>query len=39
MKTIKYSFNELKNEARYLIDRGAIDSHQPICILCEFISP
>ena len=36
---IKYSIDELKNEARCLVEKGMIDRHQPICILCEFIPP
>ena len=35
----KYSIDELKNEARYLVKKGAIDRHQPICTLWEFIPP
>lgn len=37
MKTIVYTLNELKSEARCLLDRGIINRHQPLCILCEFI--
>ena len=37
--TVDYSIDEIKNEARHLVERGIIDRHQPICILCEFISP
>lgn len=37
--TVGYSINEIKNEARHLVERGIIDRHQPICILCNFIPP
>ena len=39
LATVDYSIDEIKNEARHLVERGIIDRHQPICILCEFIPP
>lgn len=32
-----YSIGEIKDEARYLVERGQIDRHQPIYVLCQFI--
>jgi hypothetical protein len=37
--TVDYSIKNIKDEARHLVDRGIIDRHQPICVLCEFIPP
>ena len=37
--TVDYSIDEIKEEARRLVERGIIDRQQPICILCEFIPP
>lgn len=37
--TFDYSIDEIKDEARHLVERGMVDRHQHICILCEFISP
>ena len=34
-----YSIDEIKNEARQLIECGAVDDQQPIWVLCEFIAP
>ena len=36
---IDYSIDEIKDEARYLVDRGKVNINQPICVLCEFIPP
>ena len=35
--TINYSINEIKDEARQLVETGKINSHQPIYVLCQFI--
>jgi hypothetical protein len=37
--TVNYSVNEIKNEARHLVEIGKIDIHQPIYDLCQFIPP
>ena len=37
--TINYSIEELKDEARYLVERGLVDRQQPICVLCQFVPP
>ena len=37
--TVDYSIDEIKAEARHLLERGMINRQQPICILCEFIPP
>ncbi|MDJ0574380.1 MAG: DUF4327 family protein [Xenococcaceae cyanobacterium MO_234.B1] len=37
--TVDYSIDEIREEARRLVERGIIDRQQPICILCEFIPP
>ena len=37
--TIDYSIDEIKHEARHLVETGMINRQQPICILCEFIPP
>ncbi len=37
--TVDYSIDEIRQEARQLVERGIIDRQQPICILCEFIPP
>ncbi|MEL6788195.1 MAG: DUF4327 family protein [Cyanobacteria bacterium J06607_15] len=36
--TVNYSIDEIKDEARHLVEIGKIGIHQPICVLCEFIS-
>ncbi|MGK7948111.1 MAG: DUF4327 family protein [Xenococcaceae cyanobacterium] len=37
--TVDYSISEIKDEARHLVEKGAIDRQQPIYILCKFIPP
>ena len=37
--TTDYTLDEIKDEARYLVEAGKVDSHQPICVLCQFIPP
>jgi hypothetical protein len=37
--TTDYSIDEIKNEARHLVEIGKIDIHQPIYVLNRFISP
>lgn len=39
VKTVDYSIDEIKDQARYLVQRGLIDRQQPICILCQFVPP
>ena len=34
---VNYSIGEIRDEARCLIERGQIDRHQPIYVLCQFI--
>lgn len=36
---VDYSFDEIKDEARHLVDIGKVDRHQPIYVLCQFIPP
>jgi Domain of unknown function (DUF4327) len=35
--TINYDIEVIKEEARQLIKKGAIDYHQPIYALCQYI--
>ncbi len=37
--TVNYSIDEIKDEARHLVEIGKIDIHQQIQVLCEFIPP
>lgn len=37
--TINYSLDEIKTEARHLVETGKINIHQPIYVLGEFIPP
>ncbi len=37
--TVDYSLDEIRDEARHLVERGMINRQQPICVLCEFIPP
>lgn len=37
--TVDYSINEIKNEARHLVETGKINPRQPIYVLCQFIPP
>jgi hypothetical protein len=34
-----FSLDEIKDEARHLVETGKIDPHQSICVLCDFIPP
>ena len=36
---LRYSIEEIKNEARQLVEQGVIDRQQPIYMLCQFIAP
>lgn len=36
---IDYSINQIKDEARYLVEAGKVECHQPIYVLCQFIPP
>ena len=36
---VDYSIDEIKQEARNLVEKGKIDRHQPIYLLCQFIPP
>jgi Domain of unknown function (DUF4327) len=39
MKTaVKYDLEVLKEEARYLVKKGAVKRNEPIYALCKFIS-
>ena len=37
MTTINYSINEIRDEARHLVEIGKIDLYQSIQVLCDFI--
>ena len=37
--TIDYSIDGIRQEARFLVEKGFIDRQNTICILCEFIPP
>ena len=37
--TVNYSIDEIKKEARYLVEIGKVNIHQPIHVLCQFIPP
>jgi uncharacterized protein YqgQ len=34
---INYSLDMIQNEARQLVDRGVVNRHQPIYVLCQYI--
>lgn len=36
---VNYSIDEIKEEARHLIETGKIERHQQIYVLCQFIPP
>jgi hypothetical protein len=36
---IDYSIDTLREEARHLLERGMINTHQPIYVLCQYIPP
>ena len=38
LATVDYSIDRIKDEARYLVERGIIDRHQPIHALGQFFS-
>jgi hypothetical protein len=37
--TVEYSLDEIRDEARHLLEKGLIERQQPIFILCRFIPP
>jgi hypothetical protein len=39
IQTVQYSMSMLQDEARQLVEKGAISRHQPIYTLCQFIPP
>jgi hypothetical protein len=39
LTTTDYSIDEIKKEARHLVEIGKIDIHQPIYVLDQFIPP
>lgn len=39
LKTARYSIEEIKDEARQLVEQGVLDRRQPIYVLCRFIPP
>lgn len=39
LHTIRYSIDEIKDEARQLVEQGLVERHQPIYVLCRFIAP
>jgi hypothetical protein len=38
-QTLRYSLEVVKEEARQLVEAGALDRKQPIYALCRFIPP
>lgn len=38
-KTLRYSLDAIRDEARHLVQRGVVDRQQPIYSLCRFIPP
>ncbi len=36
---VDFTIDEIKEEARHLVEKGKIDRHQPIYLLCKFIPP
>ncbi|HEY9688772.1 MAG TPA: DUF4327 family protein [Coleofasciculaceae cyanobacterium] len=36
---LRYSIEEIRDEARHLVETGNIDRHQPLYVLCQFIPP
>ena len=38
-KTLRYTLDIIKDEARHLVEAGAIGRKQPIYALCRFIPP
>ncbi len=39
LPTVPYSIDELKEEARQLVEEGVVKPQQPIYLLCRFIPP
>lgn len=37
LPSIRYSLNEIKDEARQLVEKGVISRQQPIYTLCQYI--
>lgn len=37
MPTIQYSLNVIQDEARHLVNKGAVSRQQPIYSLCQYI--
>lgn len=35
--TLEYSIEQIKEEARCLVEKGTVSCHQPIYILCQYI--
>ncbi|NEO32182.1 MAG: DUF4327 family protein [Symploca sp. SIO3C6] len=35
--SVKYSIDVIKDEARQLVNKGAVSRHQPIYTLCQYI--
>jgi hypothetical protein len=36
---LHYSIDTLREEVRHLLERGMINTHQPIYVLCQYIPP
>jgi hypothetical protein len=36
---VRYSIDTIQEEARHLVERGFINPHQPIYVLCQYIPP
>jgi hypothetical protein len=39
IRTVQYSLDVLKDEARHLVNKGLVRRQQPIYTLCQFIPP
>jgi len=37
LQTIRYDLNVIRDEARQLVERGAVSRQQPIYVLCQYI--
>jgi hypothetical protein len=39
MPAVQYSINTIRDEVRCLIDKGLVERHQPLYVICKFIPP
>jgi hypothetical protein len=39
LNSVHYSISTIRDEARQLVEKGSVDRHQPIYVLCQYIPP